>query len=59
VIRQSLYPQFPENLSAQPDVDPTTDEHTAECKWLGERMDIHMVVSEMFRLDEKNVDQAE
>jgi hypothetical protein len=55
VIKRSFYPQFPENLSAEPDDDPTIDEHTAECKWLGENMDIHMALSGLFRLDEKRI----
>jgi len=54
VIKQSFYPQFPESLSTPLDVDPTIDEHTAECKWLGEKMDIQMALYEMFRLDENN-----
>ncbi len=51
VIRRSFYPQFPAELSQNLDVDPSIDEHTAECKWLGERMDIQMALGGLFGLD--------
>ena len=57
VIRQSFYPQFPEDLNAQPINDPTIDEHTSECKWLGEKMDIQLALYTLFRLDSAKKDQ--
>ncbi|MEO2172835.1 MAG: HNH endonuclease signature motif containing protein [bacterium] len=53
VVTKSFYPQFPEHLSSELDVDPSIDEHTAECKWLGEQMDIQMALNGLFRLDGK------
>ena len=44
-VRHSFYPQFPEGLSTKMNIDPTIDEHTAECKWLGETMDIHHFIN--------------
>ena len=53
VVRQSIYPQFPEALCTKPAADPSIDEHTAECKWLGEQMDIQMALFGLFQLDGK------
>ena len=52
VVRQSIYPQF-ERVTAIP-TNPEINADTANCKWLGEQMDVQQALCCLYQLDEKS-----
>lgn len=56
VVKQSLYPQFPQDILSAGTFNQGTDalefdEDTAACKWSGETMDFQMALGGLFQLD--------